>query len=240
MKKHLFSVMSCAVLLGIFSAFPVSAQENVEEVIQFQPETIQDNVFDEVLVTTIDGEEHVIVSGNSKAGGEIDAYEISLDRQDNTYSVVEKEPTELATNTLSALAATTSHTGWVKAITDDPVGVDLCSTKLTLSWYDYGSTIGYQSRNLTRWAANPSSLGTHWYSSGGTLVDYSLNSGKTVLTQRGYGYFYNYDFLDDDKITNVNHDITIKAQNDGTYDYVVDWTRSGESWITLDLDIETN
>ena len=167
MKKHLFSVMSCAVLLGIFSAFPVSAQENVEEVIQFQPiETIQDNVFDEVLVTTIDGEEHVIVSGNSKAGGEIDAYEISFDRQDNTYSVVEKEPTELATNTLSALAATIAHTGWVKAITDDPVGVDLCSTKLTLSWYDYGSTIGYQSRNLTRWAANPSSLGTHWYSSG--------------------------------------------------------------------------
>lgn len=73
-----------------------------------------------------------------------------------------------------------------------------------------------------------------------TLDNYSLNSSKTQLTQKGYGYYRNYDFLDDDEETRVTHIISITAKNDGTYSYVVDWERWGESWITLDLDIETN
>jgi hypothetical protein len=209
----------------------------VKKVNEFKPHKSQDDVFDKVIVATTDeGKEHVIVTGTGTVGGEIEAYEVKLNKEENTYSVEEREPTEQNMFTM----ASTSYTGWVKAITDDPVGVDLCSTKLTLSWYDYGSTIGYKSRDLSTWAANPSSLGTHWYVIGSTLDNYSLNSSKTQLTQKGYGYYRNYDFLDDDEETRVTHIISITAKNDGTYSYVVDWERWGESWITLDLDIETN
>ncbi|MBN6188263.1 hypothetical protein JQN58_15495 [Aneurinibacillus sp. BA2021] len=79
------------------------------------------------------------------------------------------------------------YTGWVKAITDDPVGVDLCTTKVNLSWYDYGSTIGFKSHSISPWAANPSSLGTHWYVDRSSVKDPYLYYGiknliKKILT----------------------------------------------------------
>lgn len=61
------------------------------------------------------------------------------------------------------------------------------------------------------------------------LDNHSLNSSKTQLTQKAYGYYRNYDFLDDDEETRVTHIISITAKNDGTYSYVVDWVRWGES-----------
>ncbi|MGE7762895.1 hypothetical protein [Peribacillus sp. NPDC097895] len=148
-----------------------------KKIVELEPEATTDNVFDEVKYIVVDGEE-------------------------GTYIATEKEISE-PIPTISTLA-TSSKSAWVKAKTDDPVGVNLCTTKLNFSWYDPGSTVGYKSRSLSTWSANPSSLGTHWYTKGSSVSNPSQPSSKSTITQKAYGYYYNYDFLNDDKITNVN------------------------------------
>lgn len=218
------------------------AEEPGEEVTVLQPVASDDDVFEEITYTIDGEEEHVSINGNKKVSEEAEAYKVIINKEEGTYEVEEKEITESTTESESTVSprATTSHTAWVKAITDDPVGVDLTSTKVTLSWYDYGSTIGYKSKALNVWSANPSSLGTHWYNDSKSISTPVQSSHKKDLKVVGKAAFHNYDFLDDDKITNVRHVVEIVAQNDGTYDYFVDWVRSGESYLTLDLDVEIN
>jgi len=120
------------------------------------------------------------------------------------------------------------------------VGVDLTKTTLNFSWYDYGMTIAHKSSSLNPWAANPSSLGTHWYVSDSWKKDPYLYYEEQKLSIEGGASYYNYDFLDDESITEVDHFISVDIQNDATYDYTVDWGRRGESWVTLDLDVEVN
>ncbi|EOR20828.1 hypothetical protein KGR20_21350 [Cytobacillus oceanisediminis] len=233
------TVIAIIAVIAIGTSFPIYSKAEEGETQILEPKTSGDEVFQEVKYTVEGEDEHIYISGNKKVSEDAEAYKVILNKDEGTYEVEEKEVTESESPVFSTLA-TTSHTAWVKAITDDPVGVDLATTKVTLSWYDYGSTIGYKSKALSVWSANPSSLGTHWYNDSKSISTPVQSSTKADLKVVGKAAFHNYDFLDNDKITNIRHVVEIVAKNNGTYDYFVDWVRSGESWITLDLDVEVN
>lgn len=146
------------------------------------------------------------------------------------------EPSEQSIKTKS----TTNYHAWVSATTDDPVGEDLCETTLYLYWYDYGTTLGIDGNALVLWAANPSQFNTHWYNDDYDLPSPTLFDSDRQIKQEATADYYNWDFMDDDKKTEVSHWIEIIAQNDGTYEYTVEWERSGEYSYLLDLDVYTN
>ncbi|SDK20578.1 hypothetical protein [Sediminibacillus albus] len=226
-------------VLGLFVFLSPSIANAEESGKSLTLEKGYETPFEDVILKESEDEDRVIIKGTKKTDGKTEAYDVTVNTETDTYTVEPKEVTSVKEDALISPAATT-YTGWVKAITDDPVGVDLTRTTLNFSWYDYGSTVGHRSSSLSTWAANPSSLGTHWYVSDRWKSSPYLYYSNQKLRVEGTGDYYNYDFLDNDKITEVDHYIKVDIQNDGTYDYVVDWGRRGESTITLDLDVEVN
>lgn len=233
-----FDRIGIASVLGLFIFFisfvSVSASETEIQSLQLEKGSI--NPFEEVVIDKSGEEGRVVIKGSKKANGLTEAYHVEVNEKTGTYTVEPKEVEKSSPIT----NATTTYSGWVRAITDDPPGVDLTKTTLNFSWYDYGSTVNHRSSSLGRWAANPSSLGTNWYKSDWFLDDPYLYYSNQKLQIDGSADYYNYNFLDNDKITEVDHFIIVDIKNNGTYDYTVDWGRRGEGSLLLDLDIEVN
>lgn len=128
-----------------------------------------------------------------------------------------------------------AYTVAVQAITDCLAGYDFCKTTLVLTWNNPSSL------TINAWAANPSDLGTHWYvnyySKSGPYYVFNIIYNQWVTTGSGYASYYNYDFMDPSLRTDVSHSICIDGFNNGTFNYNVSWTRSGEYWWLLDLDV---
>jgi len=141
----------------------------------------------------------------------------------------------LLTGMTVGLASASAYTLNVQAITDDLAGFDLCKTTLGLTWYNPSYL------TINAWAANPSTLGTHWYvnsySKSGPYYVFNIPYNQWVTTGSGYASYYNYDFADDSLRTDVSHSIWIDGFNNGTTNWNVSWTRSGEYWWLLDLDV---
>ncbi len=242
-KKKVFILLFTSLIVLLSPISSVFAQETTTK--NLLPDKDSLTPFQNIEYTTDGNVDHVKVKGNKKADGQAKAYHIKIDKNKGTYKV---EPTDLPSNfeqmnttsnqkgTLSTLS-TTTYSGGVETITDDSVGEDLCKTRLSLSWYDYGTTISHNYSLMSYWAANPSIFGTHWYTSSHRLGSPYLYYGNQKLDVDASASYYNYDFLDDDLRTDVSHYIKNTALNNGTFDYVADWGRSGESWVTLDLDI---
>ena len=125
-----------------------------------------------------------------------------------------------------------AHSCMVEAITDDPVRCPLCITTLGLFWWE--SPPSYLL--MDAWAACPSEMGTHWY-----VRNYSKSGPyyyQWYTKGSGHASYYNYDFMLDHLRTDVSHSIWIRGTwGDATGHYSVDWTRSGEYWWLLDLDV---
>lgn len=141
--------------------------------------------------------------------------------------------------------ATSYWTAWVKGTVTDPqpINASLASLRVDLTWGINGSIVSFSSNDITPWAARPSSMQTNWYVSGSNLSQpsyrYSGNDPVKVV-QDGSGEFYNYDFLDNDKITEASVWIRISGNNDKTYSYNTDTGFRGEASYLLDLDVVTN
>jgi len=84
-------------------------------------------------------------------------------------------------------------------------------------------------------------LGTHWYVNSyykdGPYTGFNIIYNQPSTWGPGYASYYNYDFADHSLRTNVSHSIRIEGFNSGYYIYNVNWTRSGEYWWLLDLDV---
>lgn len=111
----------------------------------------------------------------------------------------------------------------VRVRTEDPVFVDLTETMTRLSW-TISSTGALSSTYAADycWAANPSSLGTHWYTNYCTYGGLYTSAGR--LCNDNTGDYYNYDFGLNSLITTANQYVYVCGRNDATYNY--NWTHN--------------
>ncbi|HKI00950.1 MAG TPA: hypothetical protein VKK31_03120 [Thermoanaerobaculia bacterium] len=102
-----------------------------------------------------------------------------------------------------------------------------------LSWTvsSGGTVTGAQPSSDSCWAANPSSLGTHWF------VSYCLNGALYVSSGRvcndNRGDYYNYDFGFGSQITTASQYVYACGRNDALYDYNWSHNDGGEGAILI-------
>lgn len=133
----------------------------------------------------------------------------------------------------------------VRLETIDPPNIALCWTRNRLNWKTYEDT-SYWYNDVTSsfvdaWAANPTPwpLNTHWNidSYGGS---WTKDNWTEIITHDVYGYYHNYDFLNDDERTDVQHNIEIVADKFGDFTYDTFFDAWGEAHALLRSNLYVN
>ncbi|UHA72167.1 hypothetical protein [Paenibacillus sp. 481] len=255
MKKWLSMSFVFSLVLSLSLVSPVSSvsakavtasvltAENGSEVVLDKVEVYKD----------ANGYDRVSIKGTRPTNGEPQKYHITVNRQTGTYKTTleglsaadTREINASQQNTENSQLATSYWTAWVKGTVTDPqpINASLASLQVDLTWGINGSIVSFSSNNLTTWAAKPSSLGTNWFTkkSHKSAPSYRYSGNDAVkVVQEGSAEFYNYDFLDNNKITEASVWIQITGNNNKTYTYNHDTGFRGEASLLLDLDIVTN
>jgi len=206
---------------------------------------------------------HMSISNNIEKGDTgFRGYHIQIDPKTMTYTITkikqervqEEEPKNnvsipmipsrspfssshrVPSSTVPSMLQKTATTQ-VKAVTHDPLGADLVWTIHQLTW-NYDGTNAY--KDATEGSCNyasPSIFGSHWFNDSCQYDGYDVIDGGQAVTVTGHGYYHNYDFGNNSKITNVSHTVYIEGHGDGSSYYNVDWTKSGEFTFFLGLDV---
>jgi len=237
LKKLVTLLITLAI--GVFPMFAY-AQETKETVV-LKPTPDTDKIFTKVIRTVVSNDEDIIrIEGN--AGSNPEGYKISIDEENGTYTATRLPDKQIEAILLESqeVSPMASHYRSVTAITDDPAGVDLAKHTHRLNFTTGSGKATYSSRTKSAWAANPSSLGTHWYVDENVYTGLGYLDGNRTVYSSSRAKFHNYDFGDDSTVTRVTHYITIEGYYTGGSNYYVDWSRSGEGWNLLDLDIVTS
>ncbi|MFD2044225.1 hypothetical protein ACFSTA_10060 [Ornithinibacillus salinisoli] len=249
MRKILFIT---ALVLGMIltTALPTFAEEN-NSFQTFTLEATEDSIktFDEVSMIVHNDKSYTVTVENEIPNVEslAENYQIEVNPDTKQYQVVEYNNDNLSISSkdeseviVSPNARNTRYIR-VQATTDDPIGANLAWTINRLVW-DYDQTSAYKnSRSGSNCnAANPSSLGTHWYISSCTFSSYSIIDGGRTVTSKLTGSYYNYDFMDNNKRTDVTHNVYLEGYKDGSSYYSATWSKSGEGSGLLDLDVTVN
>lgn len=162
------------------------------------------------------------------------SYDITIDPETNEYVVKESE------DLLVSPPAQTLNTNYFMGATYttlDPVAVALNRSRHELTWGGSSTDAWKVSRNATAWAANPSSLGTHWYV-GTNKYEGHVDEGK-YINSSSYHSYWNTDFGSDSTRTDVWHRVNIQGYNTG-YAYVVtERGKSGEGSSLLSFKLAT-
>jgi len=201
-----------------------------------------------------DGSVTLSGKGNAKAGEPVQGFDFEVDLSRGTYStqrinqaeierrdLLEGRPRETEQINRSQtppnpdLKAITPgyYTARVRVQTKDPAFIVLTETMTRVSWTvsSSGTVTGAQPSSDSCWAANPSSLNTHWY------VSYCLNGALYVSAGRvcndNQGEYYNYDFGFDSDITTASQYVYACGRNDATYDYNWSHNDGGEGAILI-------
>ena len=248
--RFIISTGCLALLLGLSSSFASAAEPDreratqlrvkVQEVVKLQPEPQS-----EVLVPDFkayflsDGSVTISGKASVRAGAPAQGFDFEVDLENRTYKTRRLDSSELeerdrSGQTLPQLPPLGEQPlqkairpgdwrGRVRVQTKDPVFVVLTETMTGVTWrVSTAGAVTALSSEDNCWAANPSSLGTHWY------VDFCLygapylNSGRACNANRGD--YYNYDYLVPSWETTVVQTAYICGRNDGFYD--VTWTHN--------------
>ncbi|HJX28650.1 MAG TPA: hypothetical protein VJ885_12105 [Thermoanaerobaculia bacterium] len=123
--------------------------------------------------------------------------------------------------------------GRVRVQTKDPVFVVLTETMSSLTWTtsSTGTVTGSSPSTDSCWAANPSSLDTHWFTSSCAYGGLYASSGR--VCNDNTGSYYNYDFGDDADITTVSQYVYLCGRNDAMYDYSFTHNDGGEAALLI-------
>jgi hypothetical protein len=89
------------------------------------------------------------------------------------------------------------------------------------------------SRNITGWAACPSSFNTHWYVNYDDLYSLTYTPDHKVVKSEAEAYYHNYDFGDPSMATYARHWSLLNGDNNGYTTYTHNIVHSGESWGLL-------
>jgi hypothetical protein len=126
--------------------------------------------------------------------------------------------------------------GWwgrVRVQTKDPAFIVLTETSTELAWTTFfDGTVDWDWWSDGCWAANPSSLGTHWFVSSCWSGPVWFTSASRVCHDHGGSYF-NDDFMLDSLRTNASQYAIICGRNDALFDYNWSHNDSGEASLLI-------
>lgn len=161
------------------------------------------------------------------------SYKVTLDLEENEYIVEE------SISSISSIQplATSQYTAGLRYSTIDPANIALNRSTHQMTWYGNGSDAWKGTRSASAWAANPSSLGTHWFVNANRYEGF-VDEGRFVNSS-SYHSYYNWDFLDDDKRTDVWHRVNIRGYGDGYVYYYAENGKSGEGNSLLSFKLDT-
>lgn len=119
--------------------------------------------------------------------------------------------------------------GSVSVFTRDPPQLILTQTYSKLDWTVYSNgTVNWNYYDDSCWAANPSSVGTHWFVRSCWYGSVWRTNGNTQVCHNHDGSYYNYDFGNPGLRTDVYQWTQICGRNDGYFNYWWNHTDSGE------------
>lgn len=187
------------------------------------------------LYTNEKGEEVAVTTLRVSQADKGKSYDISINPATNEYEVKESLDFSQAPNILPL--TNYNYTIGATYTTNDPVLVALTQSRHELTWGGNDTDAWKVSRNATAWAANPSSLGTHWYIVKNEYEGY-VDGGK-YINSSSYHSYYNTDFGSNDKRTDVWHRVNIRGYNDGYADVTAEKGASGEGSSLLSFKLKT-
>lgn len=187
------------------------------------------------------GKKKVRVGNTRSANGQKETYDVEVDFQTGTYKVTNYSidtSVEAAKDSVS-INAINNYLAIVTAKTLDPINILCNSTTLQWGWSENTSTTGYpygfNTRSLSWWDAQPTSLGTYWYYVSHSWHDPSGSGQSAFVTHVNYNFGGGL-FGD----TYASHYISILPEPNGRYHYYVELETEGVAGNLLHLSVETN
>lgn len=246
-KKQIFLFSLTLIIFMLFSTAAFASEKNAE-FINLSPSEDCYIELDSVQILKQSEQEVVVkVSGHGKSGDAVESFDIEINEKNQTYKttkkdlsndVISQEPSEQLVNEQNDIQANqniepeatfVNYSTKVGVLTEDPVQIDCCKTLLTLNWtvdVEYNRVTGY-SKSISTWDGQPTLGLTYWYLDSKGYGNCGYVSWKAYAT--GWADHYNYDFGDNNLITEATHTITINGYDDGTYDYTCLWSHTGEA-----------
>ena len=222
----------------------------VERVVKLQPQVEAEVVVPDFKALFLsDGSVTVTGKGTARVDAPLQGFDFEVDLVRGTYATrrLDQREIEERDRLLEALREERGEgplepaieaimpgtwSGRVRVQTKDPVFVVLTETMSRLTWtVSAGGAVAWQSYSDSCWAANPSSLGTHWYVSSCAYGGPYTSSGR--VCNDNTGNYYNYDFGFDDDITTASQYVYLCGRNDAMYDYNFTHNDGGEGAILI-------
>jgi hypothetical protein len=226
-------------------ARPSELEVRVQRVVQLQPQARAEVVIPNFKAVFLsDGSVSLRGKGTAIAGAEPQGFDFEVDLASGTYTTRKLDRKEIEERDRlekgdlkddqsgealrgiveQAIIPGTYRAG-ARVQTRDPVFILLAETMTNLTWTvsSTGTVTGVTGSFDRCWAANPSSLGTHWY------TQYCKNGALYLSLGRvcndNAGNYINYDFpplFPTPASTTASHTVYVCGRNDATYNY--DWS----------------
>jgi hypothetical protein len=189
-----------------------------------------------------DGSITVSGSGRERVGGPTRVIEYEVDLVSETYRTHEVDARELQEATNPVLPGDSTVRVGVQTRYFVFFGFDkLTETSAELDWTTFSNgTVLLTDRTGSCWAADPSKdLGTHWLTKSCNIGRFWYLSESTVVCHEHQADYYNYDYGNKKRRTNVSEYVRICGRNDGYFDYRWKHRDSGEGsflffgWLVL-------
>lgn len=251
--NHSFLIPTVSLALLLLSTGSSTAQAvrersserelKVERSVKLRPQPQSEVVVPEFKALFLsDGSVTLSGKGTARAGDPLQGFDFEVDLVHGTYTTRRLDAAEIeerdrlqGRESPPATKAITpgTYTARARVQTKDPAFIVLAETMTRLTWTvsSGGAVTGIQPSSDSCWAANPSSLGTHWfvsYCANGALY----NSAGRVCNDNT-GNYYNYDFGFDSQITTASHYVYVCGRNDAVYDYNWSYNDGGEDAILI-------
>lgn len=252
----LLPITSAASAAESAQARPSELEVRVERIVQLQPQADAEVMIPNFKALFLsDGSVSLRGSGTAIAGAEPQGYDFEVDLASGTYTTRKLDKQEIEERDRlekgdlkdqqsgdpirrvieQAITPGTYRAG-ARVQTRDPVYVLLAETMTNLVWTvsSSGTVTGTTGSSDRCWAANPSSLGTHWY------TQYCKNGALYVSLGRvcndNVGNYINYDFpplFPTPESTTASHSVYVCGRNDATYNYNWSANHGGEASYLL-------
>lgn len=209
-----------------------------------------------------DGSVTLTGSGRAKVGAPTSGFDFEVDVLAGTYTTRRLDPREIeelvplqeATGVNRALrepgdegrapVEKVSPGNWwgrVRVQTKDPALIVLAETKVELHWnVAANGSVTWNSYTDGCWAANPSSLGTHWFVSSCAAGGGPWYASGNRVCNDNSGSYYNWDFLIANQRTDSSHYAWMCGRNDAIFDYNWSYSDSGEASLLIFGAVVTN
>lgn len=232
---------------------PAELEVRVEQIVKLRPQADAEVVIPDFRAIFLsDGSVSIRAKGTADANAEPQGYDFEVDLVNGTYTTRRLDRQEIAERDLlqqellkdqlsgeepleSTTKAITPGTWFARARvqTKDPVNVLLAETMTSLTWTvsSTGTVTGVSPSTDRCWAANPSSLGTHWSVSSCSYGALYVSAGR--VCNDNTGNYINYDFGLPAYSTTASHYVYVCGRNDATYNYDYTANHGGEFYFLL-------